>query len=511
MANDILRALDPLVPPIKASDLSSGAKDAPSQERAVSVSPAGEQLKKDEVNVEEAMASRDESAKAKPTFPKLAVEPQFESDASGMRGYVSAIGILGAIGSMFTRRPMTNSMNAAAAAINSMKQGDAEDFKQKFDTWKVQNDNALKLFNYQNDTYKDIMSAKNKSVDERLAEMKANAAAFKDDNMMQLLEARNPAVIDDLLARADAARAMAEKHSADVEATGLKNYTTLQALQQVKEDFKAGKITKEQFVQNLQKVTTAGKGGAGAGDTKLTPEAIHAAAITYNATGQMPNLGMGGKEDKEAVLNESAKLLDEQGISPEDIVANRASYKADSASLTTLTKAANTIEGFETTAKLNMQNALSLMDKGAGTEKGPVINRWLQAGRKATGDPDVAAFNAALYTASTEYAKVMSGAVSAQALTDSARKEAEDKVINAIDSPRAIRNVYEKVMVPDMKNRKAGYDEQLSAVKKSLRGAKEAPSVKEFPPPIEGAKQAPDGKWYVPDPARPGKYLQVGE
>lgn len=26
-------------------------------------------------------------------------------------------------------------------------------------------------------------------------------------------------------------------------------------------------------------------------------------------------------------------------------------------------------------------------------------------------------------------------------------------------------------------------------------------------PPMEGAKQAPDGKWYLPDPSRPGKYL----
>jgi hypothetical protein len=25
----------------------------------------------------------------------------------------------------------------------------------------------------------------------------------------------------------------------------------------------------------------------------------------------------------------------------------------------------------------------------------------------------------------------------------------------------------------------------------------------------EGAKQAPDKKWYVPDPDRPGKYLEV--
>lgn len=28
-------------------------------------------------------------------------------------------------------------------------------------------------------------------------------------------------------------------------------------------------------------------------------------------------------------------------------------------------------------------------------------------------------------------------------------------------------------------------------------------------PPVEGAKRAPDNKWYVPDPQRPGKYLQV--
>jgi len=28
-------------------------------------------------------------------------------------------------------------------------------------------------------------------------------------------------------------------------------------------------------------------------------------------------------------------------------------------------------------------------------------------------------------------------------------------------------------------------------------------------PPMEGARQAPDGNWYVADPARPGKYLKV--
>ena len=44
------------------------------------------------------------------------------------------------------------------------------------------------------------------------------------------------------------------------------------------------------------------------------------------------------------------------------------------------------------------------------------------------------------------------------------------------------------------------------------RGAKLVPEVKAGNNPPAGApptaKQAPDGKWYAPDPARPGKYLQ---
>lgn len=35
------------------------------------------------------------------------------------------------------------------------------------------------------------------------------------------------------------------------------------------------------------------------------------------------------------------------------------------------------------------------------------------------------------------------------------------------------------------------------------------PAVAADTPPIQGARKAPDGFWYVPDPARPGKWLRV--
>lgn len=47
------------------------------------------------------------------------------------------------------------------------------------------------------------------------------------------------------------------------------------------------------------------------------------------------------------------------------------------------------------------------------------------------------------------------------------------------------------------------YNQQVPGGLRVLRGT-EAEK-----PPVDGAKKAPDGKWYVPDPARPGKFLQV--
>lgn len=203
--NDITKALSGQVPPVAASSLQPGAKpDVPDKSDA----PSGiAQNAKDQVNVEQAVQDRDKfQAGGKPKFPELAPEPKEDHADDPIKGYVSAIGLIGAMSSAFARSGATNAMNAASGVLNAMQSKDAADFKSKMDIWKVKNDNAMKLFDYQNDTYKDILASKNKSVDERIAELRANAAAFKDDNMMRLLEARNPAIIEDLLAKGDLAR-----------------------------------------------------------------------------------------------------------------------------------------------------------------------------------------------------------------------------------------------------------------------------------------------------------------
>lgn len=55
------------------------------------------------------------------------------------------------------------------------------------------------------------------------------------------------------------------------------------------------------------------------------------------------------------------------------------------------------------------------------------------------------------------------------------------------------------------KSKGGGLDELLG----SIGGDTAAPAASAATPPVQGARQAADGYWYVPDPNRPGKYLRV--
>lgn len=199
-----------MIPAANASELAQPAEKK-SDSAAMGV------YAKDQEAIETARKDRDKVENNTPKFPTLAPEPTQDTSNDPIKGYTSVIGVLGAIGSMFTRRPMTNTMNAAAASINAMKQGEVADFNKKFDAWKVQNDNSFKLLDYQNKIYDTTLKSKNSSVDERIAEMQAHAAMFKDDYMMQLAKDRNIIEMEDLQLRRQEAGQKAQEYSQKIE------------------------------------------------------------------------------------------------------------------------------------------------------------------------------------------------------------------------------------------------------------------------------------------------------
>lgn len=390
--------------------------------------------------VQAAQAFRDqikpvlEAMKKKAPIPDDA-PPDYQPQ-SPLEKFGSLSSMLGIFASAFTRTPIVNALNSSAAAMKAANEGNEEAYQRNYEKWKDHAALGIKRAQEEREQLKDILDLS--KTDFSLATAQAQAlAASKGWKAVGLTTQAN-----------------------DLEGLG-KLYESLgKATNGLEDQMKFLDLQHKQAIvaADERKAEDAKSGG-------LTPEGRQDAAMQYAITGAMPPMGMGGSKDRESIMNEAAKIRRDAGITVEDQISGRAGLKADTKSLEKIQPQMDSVEAFEGTAKSNMQNALRLANKGAGTSGGSVVNRWIQAGRKATGDPDVAAFNAALYTASTEYAKVMSGAVNNQSLTDSARAEAENKVINAADSPEAIKKVYDEVMVPDMNNRRKSLEDQVKDIK----------------------------------------------
>lgn len=203
----------------------------------------------------------------------------------------------------------------------------------------------------------------------------------------------------------------------------------------------------------------------------LAQNTIDQAAQRYNLTGQLPSLGMGsaGATMRQQILDRAAALADAQHQTGADLVATAAGTKAGTSALGQLTKNRAMVEAFASTANQNAQLAMSLAGKGADPTGVPILNRWVQWGRKDIGgNPDVSSFDTAITTFKNEYAKIMSGATGAQGSTDSARREADDLISRAATIPQLQSTI--STMQQEMQNRRSSLLSQEAALRGQIRG-----------------------------------------
>src|SRR6185437_10690993 len=105
---------------------------------------------------------------------------------------VEAFGSLGAVFAMvasaFTHQPMTNSLNAGAAALNAIKQGDEKEIDRHIDEWKANTDLALKRQAIQHQQYTDSISLADTDMRSAEAKLRMQAARFGDEKLLVLLD-----------------------------------------------------------------------------------------------------------------------------------------------------------------------------------------------------------------------------------------------------------------------------------------------------------------------------------
>ena len=146
----------------------------------------------------QAIAKLEEERAKPPAPPALPPKPKSMADDIHLWGALAIA--FSALASMRTRTPMTTALNAAAAAIQGMQQGDKERTDQAYREWQEQTRIAFQMADYQQRAYEELMAnlsrrealalTAGRALDERdyrAAEMqfRTTTAALQDAPMQQ--------------------------------------------------------------------------------------------------------------------------------------------------------------------------------------------------------------------------------------------------------------------------------------------------------------------------------------
>lgn len=207
--------------------------------------------------------------------------------------FLPALAVLGSLG---TRRAATTAFKSAAAAMKAQKENDKELFQDKHQEWKDNMESALDSWNAERDRYLDIINNKKMSMEERLSELRVQAAVDDNKRLMAAATVGNVDMIYKNLQAGD----MAAYHLATVMNQTNRNETARAAaeekeradkahedIQRMEAGYKAAsanKLTLSQWVAQQMAL----KGGAGANWTDAQEQ------LLARAESDLQRLNLGG-------------------------------------------------------------------------------------------------------------------------------------------------------------------------------------------------------------------------
>lgn len=186
---------------------------------------AGDELVK---STEQSTAARHALQLQRPPMPPPTPPPE-QRNTNPVEAWGSLAMSMAMLGSAFTRRPLLNSLNAAADVMKAYQAKDAAEYRTAFDRWKAESDYSLRLYEYQHESYKDAMDMIATDQKGALALFNAKAAALGDDPMKRLAEG---AKLPEIVALADERKARTDQlrtQNANASRTGEVNQEVLDA------------------------------------------------------------------------------------------------------------------------------------------------------------------------------------------------------------------------------------------------------------------------------------------
>jgi hypothetical protein len=120
-----------------------------------------------------------------PQMPVLQKPPSQQANTDPFAAFGQPAMFIATLGSLFTRRPFVNAIQAAGGVLTATAQKDAQIAQHNFDTWKTETENAMKMAKYQQDAYNAAIKKLDVDAKAGRAELETHIAAFKDEVLQQ--------------------------------------------------------------------------------------------------------------------------------------------------------------------------------------------------------------------------------------------------------------------------------------------------------------------------------------
>lgn len=159
--------------------------------------------------------ARDEvdRAGARMSFPHLTPPPPQAANTDPFQAFGQPAMWLAAFGSLFTRRPLVNAINAAGEVLKSTHAQDLDAAKRNYETWKVENENAIKMATFEREAYKASLQKLHTEATVGEAMIKTNIAAFRNNNLEHILATEGPDGVKRYLGKHDADASLLSERS----------------------------------------------------------------------------------------------------------------------------------------------------------------------------------------------------------------------------------------------------------------------------------------------------------
>jgi hypothetical protein len=377
-----------------------------------------------------------------------------------LSAFGSAAGLLAGVASLFSRAPLTTSLNALAGGMKAIHEGNAEDYQRKYDEWQKNTDYAFKTFDAQNKAYTQLIDLAQTDYNAAVNGVNTIAKLTEDGPAQQAVAINGFAALQQIVNERDRLNMEMKRYSSQMIPYDLYNQSI--------DDFRKSKGRSPNAKESMELWNEVQSSTTGMADenTRQANAAMLASGVPMGQV--IPGWGKSTTLGRNQAKQDAINLIMQQnpGMTAAQaggVLAQRQiTFVSGKQSSEQLTKMLGATRTAVSQLEYNINQTTKEMARLKSTNISPILNALARGEEKWTGDPAYSSLFYFMQASANEAARIMSGGQASVAqLHEGAREEAQQWV-NINMTPASWEGVSQS-MLSEGQNRLQNFEDAIQA------------------------------------------------